>query len=331
MSNEEQPDSSHETRSPEGPRVLVVDDEYTITHVLAQVLGEKGCEVQTAGSAERGLELLRQAPVDLVVTDIILPGMSGLELLSEIGDVCPEAEVIVMTSHASLDTVTTALRNGAWDFLTKPFDDISWIAKVVDRAGERVRLLLENRRLTKELVRHARALEESNEALRELAERDGLTGLFNHRYFQDDLARELERAKSGKKPLSVLFLDVDHFKVFNDTNGHLMGDELLKELAKLLCERFDGMGRVSRYGGEEIVVLLPDLDKTRALELAEELRHAVETRPFPGVETLPQERLTVSIGVAAFPEDGFDSRSLVGHADQAVYQAKSHGRNEVCA
>ncbi len=312
-------------------RVLVVDDEDTIRGVIEQVLTDDGYEVIEASSGEEALDEFRREPCDLVVTDIYMGKMTGLELLKEIKILRQEAIVVVMTSNASLETAMSALRSGAYDYLIKPFEDIDLISAVVHRAIDRIQLEEKNRALLEDLRRNAQELENLNARLTDMANRDGLTGLYNHRYFREMIEQELSRARRHDRSFSVLFIDIDHFKQYNDAHGHLAGDELLKTLARILQERCRSSTVAARYGGEEFVLLAPETDADGARQFAEILRDAVEKYPFPGRETQPLGSVTLSLGLATFPQDGQDTTQLIDHADKALYVSKHNGRNAVTA
>ena len=312
-------------------RILVADDEETLRMVISQVLTAAGHEVTTAASGEEALELFRANPFPMVVTDIVMRRMSGIELLVQVKDLQSESLVVVITSHASLETAMVALKAGAYDFLIKPFEDIDMIAAVVARAADKIRLAADNRRFVEELKAKTEELERLNASLRDIADRDGLTGLYNHRYFREVLAREMARGARHGNPFSVIMLDVDGFKQFNDSFGHLAGDEALKTVANVLrnCSRASSVA--ARYGGEEFVVLVPEVDKSAALLVAErictELRHSITLDPRTGAA----RRFTVSLGVASHPEDALDANSLLENADRALYAAKRAGRDRALA
>ena len=312
-------------------RILVVDDEQSVRTVLSQVLQEDGYSVSEAVNAEEALVFMDKAPFSLVITDIVMPGMTGIELLEKIKQLYPETQVIIMTSYASLETAITALRYGAYDYFFKPFKDIELVSAATARAIEKVRLVRENQRLIEELNSKNLKLSKVNSVLKNLACRDGLTGIFNHRYFQDSLEAELNRADRHDGNFSLVFLDVDHFKQYNDINGHQQGDKLLRKLAQILAKSIRKPDVLARYGGEEFVIILPETSKTNACRYGEKIRERVEKFPFAGKEKLPGGNLTISIGIATFPEDGRDRYSLIEYADQALYQAKNSGRNKVCA
>ena len=313
-----------------GIRTLVVDDEESLRVIVSQVLEEEGFEVSTAESGEQALEMSKQRPFHLVITDIRMGGMDGIHLLGELKKVNQDTQVVIMTSHASLDTVIEAMRLGAYDYLIKPFDNLDLIPAVSNRAIEKLKLTLENRKLISKLKIQNDELAEANIRLRDLAIRDGLTGLFNHRYFREMLDIEIARSVRNQTEFTLLFLDVDFFKKYNDTFGHLEGDYLLSTMGALLRERIRSSDIVARYGGEEFVVLLPETAKDRGVEVAEGIRRMVESKRFTREDKKETMPVTMSIGLASFPEDGDDAQTLIHHADSLLYKAKNEGRNQVC-
>ena len=162
---------------------------------------------------------------------------------------------------------------------------------------------------------------------RELGYRDPLTGLFNRRYFEEALEREVRRAIRYNLPVSLLIADIDHFKMYNDAQGHHEGDNVLREVTARLTENTRQVDVVARFGGEEFVVILPMTTKTHARLVAEKLRRSVEETKIPGEEVLPGGRLTISLGLAAYPEDTSHPTGLIQAADAALYTAKRKGRN----
>jgi diguanylate cyclase (GGDEF)-like protein len=166
---------------------------------------------------------------------------------------------------------------------------------------------------------------------RELSITDELTKVFNRRYFNQRFEREIQRAQRYHRPLTIIMLDIDHFKVFNDTHGHLWGDAVLKQVAQTLEDNLRKADILARFGGEEFVVMLPEIDKAHGQQVAEKLRRAIESAAFPKAETQPLGRITVSSGLASFPEDAEGASDLIHFADQGLYLAKSRGRNQVGA
>lgn len=215
-------------------------------------------------------------------------------------------------------------------------DEIATLAIALNNAAERLarhttELEQEVRRRTEELEQKNAALEQVNERLEKLAITDGLTELVNHRHFQQLLAAEVIRQQRERRPFAVLMMDVDHFKHYNDSHGHPAGDEVLKGLARILRENVRASDVVARYGGEEFVVLLLDADHERAMNIAEKLRELVATHPFPHAAEQPLGHVSVSIGVAVWPDHGPTPETLVAAADKALYAAKRFGRDVVVA
>jgi diguanylate cyclase (GGDEF)-like protein len=163
-----------------------------------------------------------------------------------------------------------------------------------------------------------------------MAVTDGLTRLYNHRYFQDRLREELAEARRAARPLSVIVLDIDYFKNYNDVNGHIAGDVTLHKIAQIMREVVGDRGVSARYGGEEFALLLPDFDKDAAARIAESIRESVARTSFPNAFVLPEGVLSLSAGLAEFPCDAEGPVELVDFADRAMFEAKRCGRNRVC-
>jgi len=308
-------------------KVLIADDEEIIREMLAEHLTDEGYSVTAVPSGEAALDIFREDHEHLVITDIRMGGMSGIQLLEEIRKLDPDALVIIITSHASLDSAVETMRAGAYDYIFKPFEDLDQITQVVMRAMDKISLVNENRALMEDLEQSNVRMEQSNEALRELATRDGLTGIFNHRHFKEVLEREMTRAVRYQRPLCMIMVDVDHFKNYNDSHGHPAGDYVLKILAEIIVARLRDVDSCARYGGEEFAVLLPETNLKSGKEVCEDIRGLVENYPFEGRETQPLGKVTISLGVAEFPADCDNSVSLVKKADEAMYRAKNDGRN----
>lgn len=206
-----------------------------------------------------------------------------------------------------------------------PGREMRELSEIVNRMASALQAEREN--LEHTVADRTRELSEANARLERLAVTDGLTGLFNHRRFQEALHSELLRCERHKRPLGVLMLDVDFFKKVNDSMGHPAGDELLRRLAEVLGKDLRQTDLISRYGGEEFAVLLPETTKAEALQVADRMREAVEQKV--NVEKVWTQHITVSIGVATFPEDGKTAEAVLEAADQALYVAKRQGRNRV--
>lgn len=189
----------------------------------------------------------------------------------------------------------------------------------------------ELKRANKELGKQLKEVRKLQRLAEELAIKDGLTGLFNYRYFWQRLEEEILRARRFHHPVSLIIADIDYFKLYNDLHGHLLGDALLRGVAEVLQGNVRTIDVVARYGGEEFVIILVQTGKEEALNVAEKLRKAVEEKTFPFQESQPGGNLTMSFGVATFPMDAKDPDGLIKRADDALYRAKEEGKNRVFA
>jgi len=312
------------------PKILVVDDEETLRNLLKEILEEDKLDVETAINGQDALEKFKKRNHNIVFTDLKMPGISGVEVLKAVKDVDPDTEVVIITSNASLETATEAVRLGAYEYIIKPFENLNAVISLVYRAFEKYKLNKERKQLLEDLQRKNTELEHKNEMIKQIAVKDGLTQLYNQRHFKELLENELIRAKRHLHALSLIFFDVDYFKHYNDTNGHLMGDEALKTIGQLIKANVRGSDIPARYGGEEFVILLSETTLTDAIKFAERLRTAVELHPFQNDTSQPNGTLTISLGVVSYPKDGEDTTSLLQHVDEAMYRAKETGKNKVC-
>jgi len=283
--------------------VLVVDDEEIICTLFAAMLGHYGrYHVVTTTDGRQVLDILRREPFDVMLLDMSMPAISGLDVLRQVTQAFEELPVIIVTGHGSIEVAVESMQAGAADFVTKP----------VPAAVLHLRI--------QKALEHART--------RRLASTDGLTEVYNHRTFQERLSQEIARADRYNRPLSVLMIDVDHFKVYNDTYGHPQGDIVLQDLARLLREMSRTSDTVARYGGEEFAIILPETDSVGAQKISQRLCEQVERYPFPGKDLMPGGALTISIGVATHASAG-SKDALLQAADTALYTAKREGRNRV--
>jgi two-component system cell cycle response regulator len=276
--------------------VLLVEDEDLLRESLRLYLVKKGYAIDSVKTAAEALARCREAGIDLLVSDLHLAGLDGLQLAEAARKHNPHLQVIIVTGHGSKERILQALRQGVWDFVEKPFD-FEILLITIEKALEKIRM-------EKELIRLSRT--------------DGLTGLYNQRYFTLVLEKEIKRATRQKRPLSLILVDVDDFKKYNDLHGHLAGDDILTRLAACLrqaCRK--DVDLAFRYGGDEFVILLPEGSGKTAEHVAERLSRFVE-RDGLGV--------TLSVGVTELPPLQ-DLRGAVREADQAMYLAKQLGGN----
>jgi diguanylate cyclase (GGDEF)-like protein len=284
--------------------ILVVDDEEVMRNLLRDVLTDTGYKVDTVSNGEEAIKKIGEDKFPIVISDLKMPGMGGLEMLRKVKAINSNTCVIMITAYPSVESVTEAMHEGAYDYIIKPFN-IEEINLVLRRAVERQYLLHE-------------AVQK--EFYQELSVLDGLTGLYNHRHFFEVLPREIERAQRYKRSVSLLMIDLDDFKKYNDTNGHLAGDKLLQDLSTVLVRAVRSADMVFRYGGEELTVICPETDKQEGVDVAKRLFNLARER-------VP---VTMSIGLATYPDDAQSEKELIAKADVAVYQAKHLGKNRIC-
>ena len=294
--------------------ILVVDDEEDIRMLFKEILTLPGYNVWTASSGLEAINMMKDICFSIVITDIRMPGMDGVEVTRKFKEVNSDTTVIAITGHASIQSALALLEAGAYDYITKPFN-IDEVRIIVRRAAERYRLLSEVK---------------EKDIYKQLAILDGLTEVYNRRYFNQILPRELERAKRYKNPLSFLMVDIDYFKKFNDTQGHLAGDWALKKASQAIIGSIRIPDMVFRYGGEEFAVVLPETYKPDAIAVAERIRANVSSTRFLDSKIMLTQHLTVSIGACTFPVDAQNFQEIIETADKHLYSAKRLGRNRVC-
>ncbi|HKO56360.1 MAG TPA: diguanylate cyclase [Thermoanaerobaculia bacterium] len=286
--------------------VAIVEDDRNVLRMLALHLGRAGYEVRSAGSVEEGRKMLRGGGWQMAMLDRKLPDGDGLELACEARRTFPHNYILMLTGEDSEEAKLEGFDCGADDYVTKPFQVQELLARI--RAGLRI--------------------VELQEKLLELTVTDPLTGLRNRRAFEKELSVQFERSRRYGRPLSLIIVDVDHFKSINDTWGHGAGDVVLADVAHCVARQTRSSDLVARIGGEEFAVLLPETPLLEALQVAEKIRVAVASVPLrTGSVEIP---VTISAGVANVPHSEIaDAAQLVHAADQALYRAKERGRNRI--
>ncbi len=311
------------------PAILIVDDEESFRGLVVELLLDTGYEARGAESGEAALSLLDQCRYNVVFTDLRMPGMDGVALLKEVKRRDPTTEVVMMTSHSSVSSAVEALRLGAYDYLLKPLDNIEDLLGLTRRVLEKQSRDAEKAQQVHLLHAKNSEIEKLYNEAKALSILDGLTGLYNRRHFEDVMMREIGRAVRHQLPLSLIFLDVDHFKHYNDRNGHQAGDALLKQISQMILQRVRSTDIVCRYGGEEITIILPHTAKANAKTVATDLMEKISAYPFSQGNHQPLGRVTVSLGVSECPTDSRDTMEVIRLADQALYRAKQNGRNRL--
>jgi diguanylate cyclase (GGDEF)-like protein len=292
-------------------QILIVDDDRSVRTTINEYIQNAGYTSQTAASAEEALELIKKNSYHVVITDIILPSMGGLELTKVIKKT-NGSDVIVVTGYSDDYSYEEAINIGASDFVIKPVR--------LEELMLRLRRVLKERELTEERIRMM-------EKLQKLAITDGLTKLYNSRSFYSQLELEVDRFNRYQHPLSLLLLDIDHFKDYNDTYGHLEGDKVLVKFSQIIKSCLRANDSAYRYGGEEFTVLLPETGGERAKTVAQRIRKTLEIEKFT---PRPDQdvQITISIGVTQyFPKE--ELSTFIQRADKAMYLSKQNGRNKV--
>ena len=299
-------DSSHGK-----PKLLVVDDQPINIQVMHQVFGAD-YQVFMATKGEQALAICQSNPPDLVLLDVVMPGMDGFEVCTRLkaNPLTNNIPVIFVTAHSDAAQETHGLSVGAVDFISKP------VNPAVVRARIKTHLTLKFQ----------------SDLLRDLVFLDGLSGVYNRRYFDQQLGVEFARAARNDTPLSLIMVDVDHFKLYNDRYGHQAGDDCLRQVALALKS---GLRRpadlLARYGGEEFACVLPDTGFEDALAIAQGMERTVRAQKILHASSPVHGVVSVSLGLATrvSPAAG-DAAALVGLADAQLYQAKQTGRSRVC-
>jgi diguanylate cyclase (GGDEF)-like protein len=291
--------------------ILVVDDDHTVLQQMTEFLRISGYVCLAAENADQTLQTLKAQSIDIVIVNLQMQNTEGLELIDRIKKQF-DVDVVAMTMYSGDYTYEFVVSKGASDFITKPI-----------RYPE---LLLRIRRLANERILR-RERNEMLERLKVLSITDDLTQLYNSRHFHRQIKIEIERASRYHHPLSLLMVDIDWFKSFNDRFGHLQGDAALSHVGKLIQMSLRAMDSAYRYGGEEFAVILPVTTGEEALVAAERLRARVEKSPviFEDGTNAP---LTLSIGIGDY-DPGETENQLIQRADQALYQSKENGRNRI--
>ncbi len=288
--------------------VLIVEDDVTIRALLSAILGSEW-NIETASDGTTALEMATTRVPDIVLLDIGLPDLDGLEVCRRLkaNPKLEQVPVIFLTARTSGEDEIDGLQAGGIDYITKPI----------------------NPAVLKARVRNHLELKQNRDELVRLARLDGLTGLYNRRTFDDVLEREWRRLARTGEPLSVIMIDVDHFKTYNDTYGHGAGDACLQRVADAARSSLQRPADVlARYGGEEFVALLPETKLEGALAVADAIRTAVAALDIPHASSTTAGHVTLSLGTACtVPQPDADAAKLLAIADQQLYAAKAEGRN----
>lgn len=287
----------------DGEVILIVDDDELVRMTLSVLVSSLGYHCLVAGDGVEALAVLRSTSVDLVLTDVVMPGLSGLELLENIRVMHKETDVIISTGYHEKTSYAAVIKAGAIDFIKKPIDQAELEAKLARAIRER--------RMMRELER--------------LSKQDSVTGIFNRRAFDEHFSIEVERAYRQNYPLMLAVIDIDNFKEFNDDFGHQQGDNVLRDLAEIMkeCTR-ESVDRCFRLGGDEFAVLLPQATINQGTEIVQRILLSFIEKNFGST--------SLSIGLISCKRNKklakeVDEKAMKERADQAMYDAKKGGKN----
>jgi two-component system cell cycle response regulator len=315
--DKESQDSAPEPQK-ELPLVLLVEDNESDAQLVRHFMKDLSVRFERVSRGKDGLRFAQSGTVDLILLDLLLPDLSGFEVCRQVrsmekGRGIP---IVVITCLDDMDSKVKSIELETDDFLIKP---------IVGRELQaRVRILLEKKKQLDRLRCHYEKALNS-------AVVDWLTSLYNHGYFKKFLDLEIKKSLRQRYPIALIMIDIDNFKNHNDTHGHPVGDVILQELAQVLRKSVREVDLVARYGGDEFAIVLPYSDREGGLRVAQRIDQAIRSFDFSPKGPARNTRLTVSMGVACYPQDGFHVDALIHSADQKLYEAKVKGKNQISA
>jgi diguanylate cyclase (GGDEF)-like protein len=271
---------------------------------LKEGLANSRFRLLRATTAKEALKLCKDVYFMAVITESHMPDMNGVELIRRIKKIDNKANIIFMTTYSFIDSAVLALKTGAFTYILKPFN-MEEVKIVLQRAIENRSLLI---------------LAGERKYYQDMSILDGLTGVYNNRHFHEMLEWQIGHLRRVPQAFSLLMIDIDDFKKYNDTYGHLAGDKLLHNTAQLFLNSARGSDMVFRYGGEEFAIIMPQTAQENAKRAGERLLEAVKIH-------LP---VTISLGLATFPDSAQTQEELINNADKALYRAKSLGKARLC-
>lgn len=303
--------------------VLLVEDDPLQAEATKEILVRTGYDVMMAQDGVNAIKTVKTTKPDIILLDVVLPGLDGYEVCRwlKLEESTKGIPVIMLTIKKELADKISGLHIGADDFLPKPYNELELNARIYAS--------LRTKALQDELRMKNKQLEDLLSKVEYMAITDALTNLYNRRRLYDVLSKEFERSRRYATPMSLIMLDIDHFKRINDNYGHQTGDQVLKDVAGLIKKGVREVDTAARYGGEEFMIVMPNTEPANARVSAERIRESIAVFQFPNV----REKITISIGIAGVPDEILVSEDRLARcADYALYRAKLNGRNrtEVC-
>jgi len=292
-------------------KILVVEDDVNVSKLVINFLIKSGFKAKSANNAEEAEEILKKEEINLVLTDIVLPGKDGIKLSKNIKKNY-KLDVIVMTGYSSEYSYEDAINNGASDLIFKPVK-LNELLLRINRVIKERSLLDESDRMIKELKR--------------LTIEDSLTGLYNSRHFHEQLDKEIKRSDRYLHPISLIFVDIDNFKEINDTYGHMIGDNILALIAKRLKACLRANDSAFRFAGDEFTIILPETTSSEAKFVADRILSKFTKESFM-INEKEILNVTPSVGIAEYQRNE-GHQQFVHRADLTMYEAKHHGGNRV--
>ncbi|MEM5422515.1 MULTISPECIES: diguanylate cyclase [Paraburkholderia] len=313
--------------------VLLVDDQAIVAEAVRRALAsEREIDFHYCAHPDQAVRTAEEVRPTVILQDLVMPGTDGLTLVRayRANEATRDVPIIVLSTKEEPAIKSAAFASGANDYLVKLPDSVELIARVKYHSRSYVNMLQRDEAY-RALRRSQQELLRANLELRRLTHSDGLTGLSNRRYLDEFLSAEWKRAERERTEVSLLMIDVDYFKPYNDTYGHVAGDNVLRSVATTIRREIrQPRDLVARFGGEEFAVVLPGTGSAGARLLAEKMRRDVVGLALPHVGSAVSEHLTISIGVATLtPAPGLAETALIEEADAALYRAKRDGRNRV--
>ncbi len=311
-------------------KILIVDDEIYVGKFLFDFIKtiDETTDIRIVERASECERLFQEFNPDIILLDIHLPDGNGIDVLKNLKSMGGRFEVLMISGNASLEDAVMAIKYGAYDFLLKPFSDLGILEKSILRAIDSINLKIQNEQLLAELSQKNIQLEDLNRRLHSLSISDDLTGLYNMRFMNELINKEIIRAKRYNRTFSIILLDLDSLKSTNDKYGHLAGSTLIKAIADLLMQMVRKSDTVARFGGDEYLIFADELNLESARNVGERIRENIEKLKIEFEGNILST--TASVGIACFPDDGVDFKQLFSAADAAMYYAKNNGKNRVC-